>query len=51
MLTVREAMDVAASLKLPQGAKNHAEQILQQLGLLDHQHSKTDTLSGGQKKR
>lgn len=51
LLTVREAMDVAASLKLPQGAKAHSEQILLQLGLLEHQNTKTDLLSGGQRKR
>lgn len=51
LLTVREAMDVAASLKLPRGVKAPSEEILQQLGLLEHQHTKTDMLSGGQKKR
>ncbi|CAH0398650.1 unnamed protein product [Chilo suppressalis] len=51
LLTVREAMDVAASLKLPKGSKIHSEEILQELGLLEHQHTKTDRLSGGQKKR
>lgn len=51
LLTVREAMDVAARLKLPKGAKVHSEEILQELGLLEHQHTKTDCLSGGQKKR
>ncbi|XP_013190739.1 ATP-binding cassette sub-family G member 1 [Amyelois transitella] len=51
LLTVREAMDVAAKLKLPKGSKGHAEEILQELGLLEHQHTKTDRLSGGQKKR
>ncbi|CAK1550583.1 unnamed protein product [Leptosia nina] len=51
LLTVREAMDVAASLKLPRGVKAPSEEILQELGLLDHQHTRTDQLSGGQKKR
>ncbi|XP_045495514.1 ATP-binding cassette sub-family G member 1 [Colias croceus] len=51
LLTVREAMDVAASLKLPKGAKAPSEEILQELGLLEHQHTRTDMLSGGQKKR
>lgn len=51
LLTVREAMDVAARLKLAEGTKVHADQILQQLGLLEHQHTRTDMLSGGQKKR
>ncbi|KAI5645529.1 ABC transporter domain-containing protein [Phthorimaea operculella] len=51
LLTIREAMDVAARLKLPKGAKAHTEEILQELGLLEHQHTKTDKLSGGQKKR
>ncbi|XP_072947730.1 ATP-binding cassette sub-family G member 1 [Epargyreus clarus] len=51
LLTVREAMDVAATLKLPKGAEPHSEEILQELGLLEHQHTKTDQLSGGQKKR
>ncbi|XP_063363293.1 ATP-binding cassette sub-family G member 4 [Cydia amplana] len=51
LLTVREAMDVAAKLKLPRGAQAHATEILQELGLLEHQHTKTDLLSGGQKKR
>jgi ABC transport system ATP-binding/permease protein len=51
LLTVREAMDVAARLKLPKGAKVHSEEILHELGLLEHQHTKTDKLSGGQKKR
>ncbi|KPI91739.1 ATP-binding cassette sub-family G member 4 [Papilio xuthus] len=50
-LSVREAMDVAASLKLSKGTTAHAEEILQELGLLEHQHTKTDQLSGGQKKR
>ncbi|XP_028178023.1 ATP-binding cassette sub-family G member 4 [Ostrinia furnacalis] len=51
LLTVREAMDVAARLKIPKGGKVHSEEILQELGLLEHQHTKTDKLSGGQKKR
>ncbi|XP_050680943.1 ATP-binding cassette sub-family G member 1 [Leptidea sinapis] len=51
LLTVREAMDVAASLKLPRGVKAPSEDILQQMGLLEHQHTRTDQLSGGQKKR
>ena len=51
LLTVREAMDVAAKFKLPKGAKIPSEDILQQLGLLEHQHTRTDQLSGGQKKR
>ncbi|XP_022129072.1 ATP-binding cassette sub-family G member 1 [Pieris rapae] len=51
LLTVREAIDVAASLKLPKGSKAPSEEILQELGLLEHQHTKTDQLSGGQKKR
>ncbi|XP_041987112.1 ATP-binding cassette sub-family G member 1 [Aricia agestis] len=51
LLTVREAMDVAASLKLPRGVKAPSEDILQQIGLLEHQHTRTDALSGGQKKR
>lgn len=50
-LTVREAMDVAANLKVPKGQKAPSEEILQELGLLEHQHTKTDLLSGGQKKR
>lgn len=44
-------MDVAASLKLPRGVKAPSEEILQELGLLEHQNTKTDMLSGGQKKR
>lgn len=51
LLTVREAMDVAASLKLPKGFKAPSEEILQELGLLEHQNTRTDQLSGGQKKR
>lgn len=51
LLTVREAMDVAVSLKLAKGSVAHADQILQELGLLEHQNTKTDLLSGGQKKR
>nr|ASS36030.1 ABCG4 [Samia ricini] len=51
LLTVRETMDVAAKLKLPRGTKVPSEEILQELGLLEHQHTKTDKLSGGQKKR
>ncbi|XP_047534711.1 ATP-binding cassette sub-family G member 1 [Vanessa atalanta] len=51
LLTVREAMDVAAKFKLPKGVKRPSEDILQQLGLLEHQHTRTDQLSGGQKKR
>ncbi|XP_059053888.1 ATP-binding cassette sub-family G member 1 [Achroia grisella] len=51
LLTVREAMDVAAKLKISKGGKVHSEEILQELGLLEHQHTKTDRLSGGQKKR
>ncbi|KAH9644149.1 hypothetical protein HF086_010364 [Spodoptera exigua] len=51
LLTVREAMDVAARLKAPKGAKSPSEEILQEMGLLEHQHTRTDMLSGGQKKR
>ncbi|KAM3966141.1 ATP-binding cassette sub-family G member 1 [Aphomia sociella] len=51
LLTVRETMDVAAKLKIPKGGKVHSEEILHELGLLEHQHTKTDRLSGGQKKR
>lgn len=51
LLTVREAMDVAAKLKLPRGTKAPSEEILQELGLLEHQNTRTDSLSGGQKKR
>ncbi|XP_035444891.1 ATP-binding cassette sub-family G member 1 [Spodoptera frugiperda] len=51
LLTVREAMDVAARLKAPRGAKSPSEEILQEMGLLEHQHTRTDLLSGGQKKR
>ncbi|CAK1586360.1 unnamed protein product [Parnassius mnemosyne] len=50
-LTVRETLDVAASLKVAKGETAHSEEILQELGLLEHQHTKTDQLSGGQKKR
>lgn len=50
-LSVREALDVAASLKLSKGVSAPCEEILQELGLLEHQHTKTDQLSGGQKKR
>ncbi|CAH0584125.1 unnamed protein product [Chrysodeixis includens] len=51
LLTVREAMDVAAKLKVPKGLKAPSEEILQEMGLLEHQHTRTDMLSGGQKKR
>ncbi|GBP74155.1 ATP-binding cassette sub-family G member 1 [Eumeta japonica] len=51
LLTVKETMDVAAGLKLPKGAQAHSEQILNQLGLLDHQNTRTEQLSGGQRKR
>lgn len=51
LLTVREAMDVAARLKAPKGSKAPSEEILQEMGLLEHQHTRTDMLSGGQKKR
>ncbi|KAJ8713344.1 hypothetical protein PYW07_013714 [Mythimna separata] len=51
LLTVREAMDVAARLKAPRGSKAPSEEILQEMGLLEHQHTRTDLLSGGQKKR
>ncbi|XP_073947451.1 ATP-binding cassette sub-family G member 1 isoform X2 [Choristoneura fumiferana] len=51
LLTVREAMDVAVSLKLAKGSVAQADEILQELGLLEHQNTKTDLLSGGQKKR
>ncbi|CAB3259678.1 unnamed protein product [Arctia plantaginis] len=51
LLTVRETMDVASSLKVPKGCKAPSEEILQELGLLEHQHTKTEMLSGGQKKR
>lgn len=44
-------MDVASSLKVPKGCKAPSEEILQELGLLEHQDTKTDMLSGGQKKR
>lgn len=44
-------MDVAAKFKLPKGVKKPSTDILQQLGLLEHQHTRTDLLSGGQKKR
>ncbi|XP_075978659.1 ATP-binding cassette sub-family G member 1 [Anticarsia gemmatalis] len=51
LLTVREAMDVASRLKAPKGSKAPSEEILQEMGLLEHQHTRTDMLSGGQKKR
>lgn len=51
LLTVREAMDVAARLKLPKDVKMPSEEILSELGLVEHQNTKTDNLSGGQKKR
>lgn len=51
LLTVREAMDIASRLKVPKGSKVPSEEILQEMGLLEHQHTKTDMLSGGQKKR
>lgn len=51
LLSVREAMDLASRLKLPNGMTIQSEDILKNLGLLEHQHTRTDNLSGGQKKR
>ncbi|KAG5684833.1 hypothetical protein PVAND_014044 [Polypedilum vanderplanki] len=56
LLTVYENMKVAADLKLGNNVsemeKNgRIENILTALGLYDHQHTMTERLSGGQKKR
>ncbi|XP_044255746.1 ATP-binding cassette sub-family G member 4 [Tribolium madens] len=54
-LTVDEAMNVAAKLKIGDKAKSEREdiitEILDTLGLLDHRKTMTSGLSGGQKKR
>ncbi|XP_069702129.1 ATP-binding cassette subfamily G member 4 isoform X2 [Periplaneta americana] len=56
LLTVQEAMMVAARLKLPSSTsekrKMHTvEEILRNLGLFDSKDTRTEMLSGGQKKR
>ncbi|RZB38790.1 ABC tran, AAA 21, and/or DUF258 domain containing protein [Asbolus verrucosus] len=54
-LTVDEAMNVAAKLKIGEKSKsergNIITEILDTLGLLDHRKTMTSGLSGGQKKR
>ncbi|KAJ8669380.1 hypothetical protein QAD02_000639 [Eretmocerus hayati] len=55
-LTVAEAMQVAASLKLRRSvAKKEKEEVIQEiletLGLAEHRKTMTSNLSGGQKKR
>ncbi|XP_024879372.1 ATP-binding cassette sub-family G member 4 [Temnothorax curvispinosus] len=56
LLTVIENMRVAADLKLPSNTPQHKkemiiEDILTTLGLYEHMHTRSDRLSGGQKKR
>nr|CAD7577383.1 unnamed protein product [Timema californicum] len=55
-LTVEEAMNVAASLKLGKTVTQHEKmevilEILETLGLQEHRRTMTSCLSGGQKKR
>ncbi|KAL6263485.1 hypothetical protein P5V15_006276 [Pogonomyrmex californicus] len=56
LLTVIENMRVAADLKLPSSTPKHKkemiiEDILTTLGLYEHMYTRSDRLSGGQKKR
>ncbi|KYN41879.1 ATP-binding cassette sub-family G member 4 [Trachymyrmex septentrionalis] len=56
LLTVIENMRVAADLKLPSSTPKHKkemiiEDILTTLGLYEHMSTRSDRLSGGQKKR
>ncbi|XP_060530332.1 ATP-binding cassette sub-family G member 1-like [Cylas formicarius] len=56
LLTVQEAMTVAANLKLPssvsaQEKHNKVKEILESISLWPHRKVKTKSLSGGQKKR
>ncbi|KAJ9582805.1 hypothetical protein L9F63_022846, partial [Diploptera punctata] len=54
-LSVQESMEIAANLKLGthknQPAKLHIEEVLRTLGLLTCRDTRTECLSGGQKKR
>ncbi|XP_059476406.1 ATP-binding cassette sub-family G member 4 [Neocloeon triangulifer] len=53
-LTVQEAMRLAASLKLSKDYRDKPgiiRDILETLSLLEHEHTMTSNLSGGQKKR
>ncbi|XP_030748051.1 ATP-binding cassette sub-family G member 1-like isoform X2 [Sitophilus oryzae] len=55
LLTVQEAMAVAASLKLASNnnseKENRVKEILQSMSLWNHRKVRTESLSGGQKKR
>lgn len=56
LLTVIENMRIAADLKLPSNTSQHEkemiiEEILTTLGLYEHMYTRSDRLSGGQKKR
>jgi len=55
-LTVRQALDYAAELRLPKDYDRPArdrevDRVISDLGLLDHQHTTIARLSGGQRKR
>lgn len=56
LMTVGELMNLAAALKLPSTSstalrKSTVDDILRNLGLVDQEHTRTEALSGGQKKR
>jgi ABC-type multidrug transport system ATPase subunit len=55
-LTLRRALDYAAELRFaddttPAERCTRVEQVLAELGLTEHQHTRIDRLSGGQRKR
>ncbi|XP_077297838.1 ATP-binding cassette sub-family G member 1 [Arctopsyche grandis] len=56
LMTVGELMNLAAALKLPSSSsaafrKSTVDDILRNLGLVDQENTRTEALSGGQKKR
>lgn len=55
-LTVRQALDYAAELRLPgdydrAGRDGEVDRVIHDLGLAEHQHTTISRLSGGQRKR
>uniref|UniRef100_A0A0U9HU30 Putative ABCG protein n=1 Tax=Chrysomela populi TaxID=154003 RepID=A0A0U9HU30_CHRPP len=53
LLTVQEAMTIAADLKIVSKSDKLArvEELIESLGLSEHQNTRTNSLSGGQRKR